>query len=91
MGLGAPTTPEEQKIPKFTKEEWKKYFSSGRDIENDAELHNWMKEKGIKFDKGIIDVEIDGKKERMVTDKHDLGTCLLDDENETIESGFGKQ
>ena len=81
----APTAPEEeQKIPKFTKEEWQNYCN--RDVE-DSELHEWMKEKGIEFDNGMIDVEIDGKKERMLTDKHDFGTCDAEGK-ETIKSGY---
>jgi len=39
-------------------------------------LHDWMAEKGIEFDKGQIEVEIDGQKKKLQTDKNDFGTII---------------
>lgn len=47
---------------------------------DDPELLNLMKEKGISFDSGAIEIEIDGKGEIMTTAKDDFGTLKMSEE-----------
>jgi len=58
-------------------EEWKKYCGGAADLDSE-EQKKWMEEKGIQFDSGEVEVEIDGKKMKMVTSKEDFGTWVDD-------------
>jgi len=57
MGFESPKSPENSKIPSFTSEEWEQYCNSPID---DDRLQKWMIEKGIKYDSGMIEIELDG-------------------------------
>lgn len=71
-GFEGPT--EQDKAPiAFTKEEWTKYANLP---ENDPRLGGWMAEKGISYDSGFVEVEMDGQKKKMNTNKEDFGTIL---------------
>ncbi len=62
---------QEKSIIQLTAEEYGKYSSMSTD---NPELLDWMQEKGISFDQGMIDVEIDGKKTQINSNKSDFGT-----------------
>jgi len=66
---------EVKKVVQMTRAEQVK-FCRDWDVDklDDPELKNWMQEKGLEFDQGIVDIEIDGKAERMQTAKTDWGT-----------------
>ncbi len=72
-----------EKIAQITSEEVSKYLNMPVD---NAELQAWMQEKGIDFDKGVIEIEVDGEKAEMQTDKEDFGTFKLKNNNEIISS-----
>ena len=57
-------------------------------METDApELLTWMKEKGIEFDKGVIEVvNEEGRVYKMQTNKNDFGTFELSKDTEIIQS-----
>lgn len=58
-------------------DEWKKYSGGVDSFALDSEEHEkWRLEKGIEFDSGFINVEIDGVVQRMSTSRDDFGTCL---------------
>ena len=73
---GTPNREKKPEVPKFSMEEWKKYCSGPSSALDSEEQQRWMEEKGIKFDSGDIEVEIDGKKMKMVTAKEDFGTWI---------------
>jgi len=62
----------------ISKEEWSNYCNKDVDVPT---LHQWMKEKGIEFDSGDIEVILDGKLEKMRTSKDDFGTIEYNDED----------
>jgi len=69
---------ESVKIVPLTREEFdqiKNTFesSSPEDKQKTAEI---MESKGIEYDSGSIDVEVDGEKFKINTDKNDFGTRL---------------
>ena len=74
---GAPSREKNPEIPKFSMEEWKKYSGGASSVELDSdEQRKWMEENGIKFDSGIVEVEIDGNLTKIVTKKDDFGTWV---------------
>ncbi len=83
MGFESPKSPENSKIPSFTSEEWEQYCNSP--IEDDR-LQKWMIEKGINYDSGMIEIELDGEKREMNTSRDDFGTMF--GYGEDIPSGF---
>ena len=85
MSLESFKSPEKPKIPSFTTDEWKNYCSNT--TISDEDLQKWMAEKGIKYDSGMIEIELDGKKEKMVTSKDDFGTISSEDKP-VIKSGY---
>ncbi len=62
---------EDNNVIKITEEESK--FFCNLPVE-DPRLHNWMKEKSIRFDTGLIKIKLAGKIRKMVTDRKDFGT-----------------
>lgn len=74
-----PSREKKPDTPKFSMEEWKQYCGGAADLDGE-EQKKWMEEKGIKFDSGIVDVVIDGKKMKMVTAKEDFGTWVDEQE-----------
>ncbi len=73
----------------ITEEELKKYSHLALTSPDEPELLKWMGEKGIKFDSGNVDVQINGQTEKMVTSREDFGTIVYDEKRHgTIESGF---
>jgi len=72
MNFESISTPQEEKnIPKITAEEWIKH--SGGDI-NDEEFKTFLEEKGIEFNNGIAEIELDGKV--IQTKEDDFGTII---------------
>ncbi|MDP3954466.1 MAG: hypothetical protein Q8Q06_03575 [bacterium] len=43
---------------------------------DDPVLLDWMSKKGIRFGKQPIEIEIDGERYRMITEKIDFGTLI---------------
>lgn len=70
---GPPSREKKSDAPKFSMEEWKQYCGGAADLYGE-EQQKWMAEKGIQFDSGIVEVEVDGKKMKMQTSKADFGT-----------------
>jgi len=77
MTVEMPQNETEKGIPQLSSDEWNKFCTVGN--MNDPELLNWMQEKHISFDQGDIEIELDGKVVKMVTDKDDFGTIVKDD------------
>ena len=69
MGEGPPV-PESEPI-RISKEEWETYCNLQV---NDPELIRWMSEKGLTFDSGPADVELNGQMGKMETSRADFGT-----------------
>lgn len=69
----------EKNMIKLSNEE---YEILSRRSPDDPDLLKLMKEKGISFDNGIIEIDINGKKEIMSTTKDDFGTLKLPEKNE---------
>ena len=61
-------------VIQMTPEEWRRCRS---DEVYDPEFCQWMAEKGIAFDSGHIEVEVDGERMTMQTRKDDFGTQVL--------------
>lgn len=77
MSFENPTSKSEKAPVELTRElfnEISNYF--GDDWEN-AEKQAKIRELGIALDTGVIDIVIDGKPEKMVTDRNDFGTLVL--------------
>ena len=83
---------EDKDVISLSSDEFKKFASMDTD---DPRLIELMEAKGIAFDSGDVAIEIDGIKERMVTEKNDFGTLLSlekieeiygEDEMKTIEA-----
>lgn len=51
---------------------------------NDILALNIMKDKGIEFDSGIIDISVDGEHLKMNTSKRDFGTIKMIKENRIL-------
>ncbi len=66
---------EVKKAIQMSRQEYEK-FCRDWDVDklDDPELKEWMQEKGLEFNQGMVDIEIDGKAERMQTAKTDWGT-----------------
>ena len=65
--------------PKISMEEWKEHCGGGVNLDSE-EQKQWMAEKGIKFDGGVIEIELDGEKRKMQTSKEDFGTWVDEQE-----------
>jgi len=61
----------EQKPIEISSEEYEKYC--GLEL-NDPEMSNWLAQKGIKVDSGLVDILLDGKRRKMTTSSNDFGT-----------------
>ncbi|PJE57844.1 MAG: hypothetical protein COU81_03950 [Candidatus Portnoybacteria bacterium CG10_big_fil_rev_8_21_14_0_10_36_7] len=70
-GDGSKTEIIENKKIELTREEHNLLSEAGPD---DPKIIELMEKKGIEFDKGVIDVEVDEKRWKMATDKDYLGT-----------------
>ena len=75
-------------VIKLTEEELKVFYDGN--VAN-PELLALMKEKGISFDSGDIEIEVDGKTQKITTRKEDFGTRLLEEDEEVISSGVEKE
>jgi len=73
---------------KITEEEFE---TLRRGKEDDPDLKKLMEEKGISFDSGDIEIEVEGKKMRMTTKKEDFGTAILEEGEDIIRSGVEKK
>ena len=68
------STPEKEKyLPKITTEEWMKFSGGDKD---DEEFRKWMEAKGIEFENGIAEIELDG--DVIKTSEDDFGTIIED-------------
>lgn len=68
------STPEEEKtIPKITTEEWIKFSGRNKD---DEEFREWMEARGIEFNDGLAELELDG--DVIKTSEDDFGTIIED-------------
>ena len=85
-----PQVPRGEKIIKLTHEE--SNILSGideEDSEPDSEkVKKIMEEKGIEFNSGEIEIEIDGKKFKMVTDKNDFAFGTSSRSSKLTHGGF---
>ena len=70
MSFENPSTNEKEPVS-LTREQMNKLTQGETD---DPELISLMQEKGIDFDNGFIDVDIDGEKRQMNSSKEDFGT-----------------
>ena len=67
-------TPEEKKdIPKITTEEWLKFSGGNKD---DEAFQEWIKEKGVKLNDGIVKIDLDGEVVEIDTKEGDFGKII---------------
>ena len=59
--------------PQMTRQEWWHYCNEINDMD-DPQLAEWMESKNLKFDQGLVEVEVDGRVIKMETSKSDFGT-----------------
>jgi hypothetical protein len=78
--------PREKTVPRLTAAQYEKFTSCEPD---DPELLKWMEDNGVKFNSGIIDVEIDGKPAKIHTVKTDFGTKVFEEISEE-QKGYSR-
>ncbi|HRH24225.1 MAG TPA: hypothetical protein PK109_01360 [Candidatus Paceibacterota bacterium] len=65
-------------VPTITIDEWHNFCSGSVDPKSEK-VQEWIKQKGITMDSGLVTIDFiddDGttKRQKMVTDAHDFGT-----------------
>lgn len=75
MSLERPKKPEKS-LPVLTAAAYNRLLNI-RNPENDAVILTWMKKYGVEFDRGFVEVLIDGKLKKINTAVHDFGTEVV--------------
>jgi hypothetical protein len=75
---------EKEKVIFFSSEEEFRKIAN-IDLENPEDV-KLVEEKGIPFDSGMIEVDIEGKRRKMNTSKEDFGTLLTEDDDDIIRA-----
>lgn len=73
----APATPEKRKVV-LTRDEWRILVDGGPNEPGYKEFLDLAAAKGIKYNEGDIDVEVDGKKFTVTTSENDFFTTIGD-------------
>lgn len=80
-----------KRTPRLTRSEWKQY-SDLEGAKSDEQREQWraareawMASNEVSYDSGIIDINVDGNKMRMRTDKDAFGT-IVDENDENLRS-----
>ena len=72
-----PQTEEQLNQPiQLTKEEYLRLADTFEPEMDSPEFLVFLKEKGIEYDSGDIDIEVDGKRQKITTRKDDFGTRI---------------
>lgn len=77
MSFENPTSKSEKAPIEITRELFNEISNYYGDDWEDEVKQAKLRELGITLDTGVIDIVIDGKPEKMVTDRNDFGTLVL--------------